>query len=109
MRSRSMQWRLAAIGLVVACASQLAAGQSNQEWIAIKKKCGIPAGTAYNDWVAAGSKCNSGSTATGSGSAEQLGTTLGNITGDAMLKGFHNLLHGPTRPTAPLDPERQRR
>ena len=111
MRSRSSQWRLAVIGLVVACASQLAVGQSNHEWIALKQKCGIPAGTAYNDWVAAGSKCNSGSTATGtgSGSAEQLGTTLGNITGDAMLKGFHNLLHGPTRPAVPINPERQQR
>ena len=111
MRSRSRQWRLAVIGLVVASASQLAVGQSNQEWIALKQKCRIPAGTAYNDWVAAGSKCNSGSTATGtgSGSAEQLGTTLGNITGDAMLKGFHNLLHGPTRPAAPINPERQQR
>lgn len=112
MRSRTSEWRLAAIGLVVACASQLAAGQSNQEWIALKQKCGIAAGTAYNDWVAAGSKCNSGSTATGtgSGSAEQLGTTLGNITGDAMLKGFHNLVHGtPARHTAPFDSEQQQR
>lgn len=112
MRSCSSEWRLAAMGLVVACASQLAAGQSNQEWIAIKQKCGIPAGTAYNDWVAAGSKCNSGSAAGGggSGSAEQLGTTLGNVTGDLMLKGVHNLLHGTARRLPPVpDPERQRR
>jgi hypothetical protein len=109
---RSSEWRLAAIGLAVVCASQLAAGQSNQEWIAIKQKCGIPAGTAYNDWVAAGSKCNSGSTAGGggSGSAEQLGTTLGNVTGDLMLKGVHNLLHGTARRLPPVpDPERQLR
>ena len=111
MRSRSSEWRFAVIGLVVACASQLATGQSNQEWIAIKKKCNIPAGTAYNDWVAAGSKCNSGGAATGAGpgTAEQLGTTLGNVTGDAMVQGFHNLLHGPRRPTAPIDPERHQR
>jgi tetratricopeptide (TPR) repeat protein len=111
MRFRSSKWRLAVIGLAVVCASKLAAGQSNQEWIAIKQKCNILAGTAYNDWVAAGSKCNSGGTATGagSGSAEHLGTTLGNITGDAMVQGFHNLLHGPTRPTAPIDPERHQR
>jgi hypothetical protein len=112
MRSRSTKWGLAAIALVMACASPLAAGQSNQEWIALKQKCGVPAGAAYNDWVAAGSKCNSGSatTGTGSGSAEQVGTTLGTLTGDAMLKGFHNLLHGtPARLTAPIDPERQRR
>jgi hypothetical protein len=112
MRSCAREWRLAAITLVVACASQLAAGQSNQDWIAIKQRCGIPAGTAYNDWVAAGSKCNSGSSATGTGtgSAEQLGTTLGNITGDMMLKGVHNLLHGtPARPTAPIDPAQQHR
>jgi len=106
MHSGSSKWRLAAIGLVVACASQLAAGQSNQEWIAIKQRCGIPAGTAYNDWVAAGSRCNSGSSSTGagSGSAEQLGTTLGNAAGDAMLKGVHNLLHpAPTRLRAPIN------
>ncbi len=112
MRSRSSEWRLAAIGLLVACASQLAAGQSNQSWIDYKQKCGIPAGTAYNDWVAAGSKCNSGSTATGtgSGSAEQLGTALGNITGDAMLKGIHNVLHGtPAKPAAPINSEQQQR
>ncbi len=112
MRSRSNEWRLAAIGLLVACASQLAAGQSNQEWIAYKQKCGIPAGTAYNDWVAAGSKCNSGSAApgTGTGSAEQLGTALGNMTGDMMLKGIHNAFHGtPARPAAPVNAEPQQR
>lgn len=113
MRSRSRKSRLAALGLLLACAFQLAAGQSNQEWIAYKQKCGIPAGMAYNDWVAAGSKCNSGSTAAGTGSgtsAEQLGTTLGNITGDLMLKGIHNALHGtPARPLAPTNSEPQQR
>ncbi len=112
MRSGPREWCLAAIGLVVACASQLAAGQSNQEWIAIKQKCGILAGTAYNEWVAAGSKCNSRSSTSGagSGSAEQLGTTLGNAAGDALLKGVHNLLQGTARRLPPVpDPERQRR
>jgi hypothetical protein len=112
MRFRSRDWRYAAIGFMVACVFHLAVGQSNQEWIALKQRCGIPAGTAYNDWVAAGSKCNSGAASgTGSGtSAEQLGTTLGNITGDVMLKGFHNLLHGtPARLTMPIDPEQQQR
>jgi len=113
MPSRSTEWRLAAIGLVMACASQLAAGQSNQEWIALKQRCGIPAGTAYNDWVAAGSKCNSGSTAIGTGTgtgAEQLGTTLGNVTADIMLQGMHNLFHGtPARPIAPINSEQQQR
>jgi hypothetical protein len=114
MGFRFSQWRLAAIALaVVAFAPELATGQSNQEWIALKQKCGIPAGTAYNDWVAAGAKCNSGSTATGTGSgtsAEQLGTTLGNMTGDLMLKGIHNMLHGtPARPAAPIDLEQQQR
>jgi hypothetical protein len=85
----------------------LAVGQSNQEWIAIKQKCGIPASTAYNDWVAAGSKCNSGSAApgTGSGSAEQLGTDLGNMGADLFLKGVHNLFNPtPARTIAPPNP-----
>ncbi len=111
MRFCSRAWRLAALGLAMAYSSQLVAGQSNQEWSAYKQKCGIPAGTAYNDWVAAGSKCNSGSAApgTGTGSAEQLGTALGNMTGDLMLKGIHNVLHGaPARPV-PVNPEQQQR
>ena len=113
MRSRSSQWRLATLGLMVAYASQLAAVSSNQEWIALKQKCGIPMDTAYNDWVAAGAKCNSGSAPTSTGadtSAEQLGTTLGNITGDIMLKGIHNALHGtPARPVRPIDPQQEQR
>ncbi len=112
MRSRSSKSRLAALGLVLACLSQLATGQSNQDWIAIKQKCHIPSGTAYNDWVAAGSTCNSGSAAlaTGTGSAEQLGTALGNMTGDMMLKGIHNAFHGtPARPAAAVNSEQQQR
>jgi hypothetical protein len=110
MRSHSSKSRLAALGHLLTCASHLAAGQSNQEWNAYKQKCGIPAGTAYNDWVAAGSKCNSGSAAPGigTGSAEQVGTALGNMTGDMMLKGIHNAFHGtPARPAALVNSEQQ--
>lgn len=80
-------------------------------WAAYKQKCGIPAGTAYNDWVAAGSHCNAGSAtpAVGTGSAEQLGTTLGNIGGEMIIKGFQGLFR-PAAPTlAPtIDPSDQR-
>lgn len=109
---RCYEWRLVAIGLVMAGWSPLAAGQSNSEWNAYKLKCGIPAGTAYEDWKASGSKCNSGTTThtTGTGSAEQLGTALGNMEADLFLKGVHNLLHPtPARPTTPLDPAQDQR
>ena len=102
MHFRSGDWRLTSIGLVVACACQVVAGQSNQEWIAYKQKCGIPQSMAYNDWVAAGSHCNSGSAAAGTGSAEQLGTALGNIAGNMIVQGVHNLLRpAPARLRAP--------
>jgi hypothetical protein len=113
MRSRSSEWRWAAIGLLLVGSSLLAAGQSNQWWIAYKQKCGIPAGTAYNDWVAAGSKCSSGSSATDTSagtSAERIGTTLGNMTGDMMLRGIHNALHpAPAAPAIPVNSEQQQR
>jgi tetratricopeptide (TPR) repeat protein len=40
-----------------------AMGQSNQEWMGIKSKCGLSSGLAYNDWVASGSPCNTGTPA----------------------------------------------
>jgi hypothetical protein len=99
---------------MVACACQLAAGQSNQEWIAYKQKCGIPANMAYNDWVAAGSKCNTRTAPTpsvvGLDPAQQLGTALGNMAGNMLILGVHNLLYGtPRRLTTPLDPAQQQR
>jgi len=108
MRSRA--WRSAAAGLLVAFASHLATGQSNQEWTAYKQKCGIPAGMAYNDWVSAGSKCNAGSAApVGTGSAEQLGTTLGNIGGDMIIKGVQGLFRPAPPKLAPqIDASQQR-
>jgi hypothetical protein len=108
MRSRA--WRSAAAGLLVAFASHLATGQSNQEWTAYKQKCGIPAGMAYNDWVSAGSKCNAGSAApVGTGSAEQLGTTLGNIGGDMIITGVQGLFRPAPPKLAPqIDASQQR-
>ncbi len=51
------------ICLLVAFACLPATGQSNQEWMGIKSKCGLSSGLAYNDWVASGSPCNAGTPA----------------------------------------------
>jgi len=104
------------VGLLAAFSAQLV-GQSNQEWIAYKQKCGIPAGTAYNDWVAAGSKCNSWSTTSGTGTAtggltaqQQMAMQTAQLGGYMIGQGLHNILFGQSKPlTAPLDPAAQQR
>jgi len=104
------------VGLLAAFSAQLV-GQSNQEWIAYKQKCGISAGTAYNDWVAAGSKCNSGSTTSGTGTAtggltaqQQMAMQTAQLGGYMIGQGLHNILFGQPKPlTAPLDPATQQR
>jgi len=103
------------VGLLAAFSAQLV-GQSNQEWIAYKQKCGIPAGTAYNDWVAAGSKCNS-STTPGTGTVaggltpqQQMAMQTAQLGGYMIGQGLHNILFGQPKPlTAPLDPATQQR
>ena len=97
---------------LLAVSSVPAVGQSNQEWTAYKKQCGIPTGMAYNDWVAAGSTCNSGSTASGAGTAgggltsqQQMAMKSAQLGGYMIGQGLHNILFGQQRPlTAPLDP-----
>ena len=91
--------------------------QSNQEWIAYKQKCGLPAGMAYNDWVAAGSKCNSGSISSGAGTAaggltpqQQMAMQSAQLGGYMIGQGLHNILFGQPKPlAAPLDPASQQR
>jgi hypothetical protein len=105
-----------AVGLLTAFSAPLV-GQSNQEWIAYKQKCGIPGGMAYNDWVAAGSKCNSGSTTSGAGTAaggltpqQQMAMQTAQLGGYMIGQGLHNILFGQPKPlTAPLDPAAQQR
>ena len=95
----------------------MAVGQSNQEWIAYKQKCGIPGGMAYNDWVAAGSKCNSGSASSGAGTAaggltpqQQMAMQSAQAAGYMIGQGLHNILFGQPKPlTATLDPATQQR
>ena len=104
------------VGLLAAFSAQLV-GQSNQEWIAYKQKCGISAGTAYNDWVAAGSKCNSGSTTPGTGTVaggltpqQQMAMKSAQLGGYMIGQGLHNILFGQPKPlTATLDPATQQR
>jgi hypothetical protein len=90
----------------LACICPFAVAQSNQEWIAYKQKCGIPANTAYNDWVAAGAKCNSQSSTVPAGLTpqQQLGTAIGKVGADMLSQGIHNLFYGQ-----PLDPATQQR
>lgn len=97
---------VAAVGLSLACICPFAVAQSNQEWIAYKQKCGIPANTAYNDWVAAGAKCNSQSSTVPAGLTpqQQLGTAIGKVGADMLSQGIHNLFYGQ-----PLDPATQQR
>jgi hypothetical protein len=105
-----------AVGLLAAFSAPLV-GQSNQEWIAYKQKCGIPAGMAYNDWVAAGSKCNSGSTTPGTGTVaggltpqQQMAMKTAQLGGYMIGQGLHNILFGQPKPlAAPLDPATQQR
>ena len=95
----------------------VAVAQSNQEWIAYKQKCGLPAGMAYNDWVAAGSKCNSGSISSGAGTAaggltpqQQMAMQSAQLGGYMIGQGLHNILFGQPKPlAAPLDPASQQR
>jgi hypothetical protein len=103
--------------LLSAFSASVAVGQSNQEWIAYKQKCGIPAGMAYNDWVAAGSKCNSGGAASGTGTAaggltpqQQMAMQTAQLGGYMIGQGLHNILFGQPKPlTTPLDPAAQQR
>jgi len=97
--------------------ASMAVGQSNQEWIAYKQKCGIPGGIAYNDWVAAGSHCNGGGTTSGTGTAtggltsqQQMAMKSAQLGGYMIGQGLHNILFGQPKPlTAPLDPATQQR
>jgi hypothetical protein len=50
--------------LLAVFACRLAMAQSNQEWIALKAKCGLSPSLVYNDWVASGSPCPANSAAT---------------------------------------------
>lgn len=105
------------IGLFAVFSVSVAVGQSNQEWIAIKQKCGIAGGIAYNDWVAAGSKCNTGSTPSGTGTApggltpqQQMAMQSAQLGGYMIGQGLHNILFGQPKPLiAPLDPATQQR
>jgi hypothetical protein len=105
------------IGLFAVFSASVAVGQSNQEWIGIKQKCGIPAGMAYNDWVAAGSKCSTGSTLSGAGTVaggltaqQQMAMRSAQLGGYMIGQGLHNILFGqPKSVTAPLDPAAQQR
>ena len=105
------------IGLFAVFSASVAVGQSNQEWIGIKQKCGIAGGMAYNDWVAAGSKCNTGSPSSGAGTAaggltpqQQMAMQSAQAAGYMIGQGLHNILFGqPKPPTAPLNPATQQR
>ena len=105
-----------AICLLAILSVPIAVGQSNQEWIAYKQKCGISGGMAYNDWVAAGSPCNSGVAASGTGTAggltaqQQMAMRSAQLGGYMIGQGLHNILFGQPKPvTAPLDPATQQR
>ena len=114
---RSTSNRCITMCLLSALSASMAVGQSNQEWIAYKQKCGIPGGMAYNDWVAAGSQCNSGSTTSGTGTAaggltsqQQMAMKSAQLGGYMIGQGLHNILFGQPKPlTAPLDPATQER
>jgi hypothetical protein len=45
------------IGLLFAFVCPFTAAQSNQEWLAYKRNCGIPMGLDYASWVRQGSHC----------------------------------------------------
>jgi len=102
------------IGLFGVFSASVVFGQSNQEWIAYKQKCGISPGLAYNDWVAAGSKCTSGSApssaAGGLTPQQQMAMQSAQAAGYMIGQGLHNILFGQPKPlTAPLDPATQQR
>jgi hypothetical protein len=105
---------MTAAGLLLALAVQMAAGQSNQEWIAIKQRCNLPASLDYNSWVASGSNCNSGAASVtapgGLTPQQQIGATVLQQGAYMLGQGLHNWLFGqPQHPTAPLDPATQQR
>src|ERR1700757_2860857 len=102
------------IGLFAVFSASVAFGQSNQEWIAYKQKCGISPGMAYNDWVAAGSKCTSGSAPSGAAGGltpqQQMAMQSAQAAGYMIGQGLHNILFGQPKPlTATLDPATQQR
>lgn len=105
------------IGLFAVFSASVGVGQSNQEWIAIKQKCGIAGGMAYNDSVATGSKCNTGSPPSGAGNAavgltpqQQMAMQSAQAAGYIIGQGLHNILFGQPKPlTTPLDPATQQR
>jgi tetratricopeptide (TPR) repeat protein len=102
------------IGLFAVFSASVAFGQSNQEWIAYKQKCGISPGMAYNDWVAAGSKCTSGSAPSGAAGGltpqQKMATQSAQAAGYMIGQGLHNILFGQPKPLiAPLDPATQQR
>jgi tetratricopeptide (TPR) repeat protein len=102
------------IGLFAVFSASVAFGQSNQEWIAYKQKCGISPGMAYNDWVAAGSKCTSGSAPSGAAGGltpqQQMAMQSAQAAGYMIGQGLHNILFGQPKPLiAPLDPATQQR
>ena len=104
----------ATIGLFAVFSASVVFGQSNQEWIAYKQKCGISPGMAYNDWVAAGSKCTSGSAPSGAAGGltaqQQMAMQSAQAAGYMIGQGLHNILFGQPKPlTAPLDPATQQR
>ena len=103
--------------LLSVLSASMAVAQSNQEWVAYKQKCGIPAGMAYNDWVAAGSQCNSGGAVSDTGSAvggltpqQQMAMKTAQLGGYMIGQGLHNILFGQQRSlTTPLDAATQQR
>jgi len=56
--------RIMSTCLLAVFACRVAMAQSNQEWIALKAKCGLSHSLVYNDWVASGSPCPANSAAT---------------------------------------------
>jgi len=68
-----------------ACSSS---AQSNQEWIAFKAKCGLPANLDYNSWVANGPPCKSGAAATSAPDA----TAPSNSAAQSFMTGFNRAL-----------------
>jgi tetratricopeptide (TPR) repeat protein len=80
--------------LLVLFTIRLAAGQSNQEWIALKTKCGLSPSLLYNDWAKSGSPCPAANaTKTGpttlnpalENAAQTLGYAVGQWLGNALF------------------------
>src|ERR1019366_10190244 len=94
--SRSRVATLCALAL--AASSSIA--QSNQEWMAIKAKCGLSSSLVYNDWVAQGAPCNSTASANTT-SVPALPTTqpqtamaIGQLGANMIGQGLHQLFYG---------------